>query len=78
VQHTEEADLRTQMLRVAGDGAQRLRRCPEQDIVHHGLVLERDDLNLRRRDGPSIEQKDRRLTLSRSSQRFMTLRLTVR
>jgi hypothetical protein len=30
------------------------------------------------RDGPSIEQKDGRLTLSRSSQRFMTPWLTVR
>jgi hypothetical protein len=23
-----------------------LRRCPEQDVVDHGLVLERDDLDL--------------------------------
>ena len=70
VQHTQEADLRAQMLRVGGDGAQRLRRCSElfrdssddrpslvsrysserEDGSHHGLVLERDDLN-RRRDG---------------------------
>ena len=42
VQHTKKADLRAQMLGVGGDGAQRLRRCPEQDIVDHGLVLERD------------------------------------
>ena len=47
VQHAEEADLRTQMLRIGGDGAQRLRRRPEQDVVDHGLVLERDDLDLR-------------------------------
>ena len=42
VQHTEEADFRAQMLRIGGDGAQRLRRRPEQDIVDHCLVLERD------------------------------------
>ena len=42
VQHAEEADLCAQMLRIGGDGAQRLRRRPEQDIVDHGLVLERD------------------------------------
>ena len=46
VQHGEEADLRAQMLRVGGDGAQRLRRRPEQDVVDHGLVLERDDGDL--------------------------------
>ncbi len=42
VQHAQEADLRAQMLWVGGDGAQRLRRRPEQDVVDHGLVLERD------------------------------------
>ena len=46
VQHAEEADLRTEMLGIGGDGAQRLRRRPEQDVVDHGLVLERDDLDL--------------------------------
>jgi hypothetical protein len=47
VQHAEEADFRTEMLGVGCDGAQRLRRRAEQNIVHHGLVLERDDLDLR-------------------------------
>jgi hypothetical protein len=42
VQHGQEADLRTEMCRVGGDGAQRLRGCPEQDVVDRGLVLERD------------------------------------
>ena len=55
VQHTEEADLRTEMLGVGGDGAQRLRRRPEQDIVHHGLVLERDDLDLCRHGEDDVE-----------------------
>jgi hypothetical protein len=43
------------MLGVSGDGAQRLRRCPEQDIVDNGLVLERDDLNLRRHGEHDVE-----------------------
>jgi hypothetical protein len=47
VQDAEEADLRTEMLGVGGDGAQRLRRRPEQNIVDHGLVPKRDDLDLR-------------------------------
>ena len=42
VQHAQEADLRAEMLWVGGDLAQRLRRRPEQDVVDHGLVLERD------------------------------------
>ncbi len=42
VQHSEEADLRTEMLRVGGDDAQRLRRRPEQVIVDHSLVLKCD------------------------------------
>jgi hypothetical protein len=42
VQHTEEADLGAEMLGIHCDGAQGLRRRPEQDIVDHGLVLERD------------------------------------
>ena len=46
VQHAQETDLRAQMLWIGGDDAQRLRRCPEQDVVDDGLVLERDDLDL--------------------------------
>ena len=46
VQHAEETDLRAQMLWIGGDDAQCLRRCPEQDVVDDGLVLERDDLDL--------------------------------
>ena len=33
-----EADARAQMLRVGGDGGQRLGRGPEQEIVDCGLV----------------------------------------
>src|SRR5271170_7097507 len=43
------------MLGVSGDAAQGLRRRPEQDIVHHGLVLERDNLNLRRHGEHDVE-----------------------
>src|SRR5882762_9139795 len=46
VQHTQEADLRAQMLWIGGDLTQRLRRRSEQDIVDDGLVLEGDDLDL--------------------------------
>jgi len=47
VQHTQEADLRAQMVWIGGDLTQRLRRRSEQDIVDDGLVLEGDDLDLR-------------------------------
>ena len=42
VEHGGEADARAQMLRVGGDGGQRLRGGPEQEVVDGGLVLERD------------------------------------
>jgi hypothetical protein len=37
VQHTQEADLRAQMIWIGGDLTQRLRRRLEQDIVDDGL-----------------------------------------
>jgi LigD-like primase-polymerase len=55
VQHGQEADLRAQMFRIGGDGAQCLRRRPEQDVVNHGLVLEGDDLDLRRHREHDVE-----------------------
>ena len=42
VQHGGEADARAEMLRVGGDGGQRLGGGPEQEVVDGGLVLERD------------------------------------
>ena len=42
VQHGGEADPRAQMLRVGGDGGQRLRGRREQEVVDHRLVVERD------------------------------------
>jgi len=46
VQHAEEANLGAQMFWIGGYLTQRLRGCPEQDVVDHGLVLEGDDLDL--------------------------------
>jgi len=45
----------TEMLVVRGDGAQRLRRRTKQDVVHHSLVLKRDDLDLRRDGEHDVE-----------------------
>jgi len=42
VEHGGEADARAQMLRIGGDGGQRLGGGPEQVVVDRGLVLERD------------------------------------
>ena len=42
VQHGGEADPRAQMLRVGGDGGQRLGGGPEQEVVDDALVLEGD------------------------------------
>jgi hypothetical protein len=55
VKHTQEADLRTEMLWIGGDPAQRLRRRPEQDVVNDSLVLEGDDLDLRRHGKHDME-----------------------
>jgi hypothetical protein len=42
VEHGGEADAGAEMLRVGGDGGQRLGGGPEQEVVDRGLVLERD------------------------------------
>ena len=42
VQHGGEADACAEMLRVGGDGGERLGGGPEQEVVEGGLVLERD------------------------------------
>ena len=48
VQNGGEADARAEMLRVGGDGGQRLGGGPEQEVVDGGLVLERDGADRRR------------------------------
>ena len=48
VQHGGEADACAQMLRIGGDGGQRLGGGPEQEVVDGGLVLERDRADRRR------------------------------
>ena len=42
VEHGGQADARAQMLRIGGDGLQRLGGGLEQEVVDHGLVLEGD------------------------------------
>ena len=39
VEHGEKADLSTEVLGIGGDGAQSLRRSPEQDTIELSLVL---------------------------------------
>src|SRR5215469_18373731 len=39
MKHGEKADLSTQVLGISGDGAQSLRRSPEQDAIELSLVL---------------------------------------
>ena len=48
VEHGGEADARAEMLRVGGDGGQRLGGGLEQEVVDGGLVLERDGADRRR------------------------------
>ena len=48
MQHGGEADARAEMLRVGGDGDQRLGGSPEQEVVDGGLVVERDGADRRR------------------------------
>jgi hypothetical protein len=48
VQDGGEADARAEMLRIGGNGDQRLGRSPEQEVVDDGLVLERDGADRRR------------------------------
>src|ERR1700689_4990599 len=55
VQHAEETNLGTEVLWVGGDLPQRLRGRLEQDVVDHGLVLEGDDLDLRRHGEHHVE-----------------------
>lgn len=55
VQHTEEANLRTQMLGVGGNPGQRLGDRPKQNIVDHDLVLKSDDGDLVRHGEDDVE-----------------------
>src|SRR5262245_45779156 len=55
VQHRREADLRAETLRVGGDRQQRLRRCLEQEIVDHGLVLIPDGADVGRQREHDVE-----------------------
>ena len=54
-----EADVRAQMLRVGGDGDERLGGGPEQEVVDDGLVLERDRADRRRQGEDDMIVGDR-------------------
>ena len=78
VQHGGETDARAQMLRVGGDGDERLGGGPEQEIVDDGLVLERDRADRRRQGENDVIIGDRqefRLALGEplSRRRALTL-----
>jgi len=55
VQYGEEADLRAQVLRVAGNGKQRGRHSAEQDLVDDFFVVESDGSNLFRHREDHVE-----------------------
>ena len=59
VEHGGDADTRTEMTRVGGDGEHRLRRRPEQQIVDHRLVLEGDVGDLGGHGEDDVEVADR-------------------
>ena len=59
VQHGGEADARAQMLRVAGDGDERLGGGPEQEVVDGGLVVERDGADWSRQGEDDVVIRNR-------------------
>ena len=54
-----QADARAQMLRIGGDGGQRLGGGPEQEVVDGGLVLERDGADRSRQGEDDVIVGDR-------------------
>ena len=74
-----EADAGAEMLRVGGDGGQRLGGGPEQEVVDGGLVVERDRADRRRQGEDDVVVGNRqqvRLTLGEPlpRRRALTLR----
>src|SRR5215469_6734986 len=55
MEHGEKADLSTQVFGISGDGAQSLRRSPEQDAIELSLVLVGDCCNLFRYGEDHVE-----------------------
>src|SRR5215469_12642256 len=55
VEHSEEADLGSQVFRISGNGAQSFRSSPEEKVVHHFLVLESDGSHLFRQSEDNVE-----------------------
>jgi hypothetical protein len=59
VEHGGEADAGAEMLRIGGNGDQRLGRRAEQQVVDHGLVLIGDRGDLGRQSEDQVEVADR-------------------
>jgi hypothetical protein len=59
VQHGGEADARAEMLRVGGDGDERLGRGPKQEVGDDGRVVERDGADRRRQREDDVTIVDR-------------------
>src|SRR5580692_11352550 len=59
VQNGEESDLRSQMFGIAGDGIERMRGGPEQNIVNHFPVVIRYPRNLFRQGEDHVKVFDR-------------------
>ena len=67
VQYGAEADARAQMLRVGGDGGQRLGGGPEQQVVDGALVLKCDGAERSRQGEDDVIVGTGRSSASRSS-----------
>jgi hypothetical protein len=78
MEHGGETDARAEMLRIGGDGGQRLGRGPEQEVVDGGLVVERDGADRRRQGEDDVIIGDRqefRVTLDQPLPRRRALAL---
>src|ERR1035438_7061992 len=65
MKHGEESDLSAEMLRIAGNGVERLRGGAEQNVVNHFPVVKRDLGDLLRHSEDHVEVFDRQqLSLS--------------
>ena len=78
VQHGGEADARAQMLRVGGEGGQRLGGGPEQEVVDGGLVLERDGADRGRQGEDDVIIRNRQGDLALSLNATDGVRLRAR
>jgi hypothetical protein len=59
VEHGGEADARAEVLRVGGDGGERLGGGPEHEVIDGGLLLERNLADRRRQGDDDMKVGDR-------------------